>query len=288
MKQFTFPDGQPHITLCPFDFPVGSIKTNITCAEDLLKLSMITNVLRRRGISPILEIGYLLGSRMERAISSNDPITLKCIAQIINSMGFSRVVVNVPHETKELQSLMRNVLPTNKLLWEIVGNTLKRLEGNVLLVAPDQGAVSRARECADLFNLPLISLNKKRDQSTGTLSKDIWWDESIYNSSTRLSTYEYLKTEPIKHVIIVDDLCDGGRTFINAAKFLREDFEPFTGRKELSLHLCVAHAIFSAGLDNLLDTFESINTSNTYPFSNSEMNKSTYASVHITTFETNL
>lgn len=49
-----------------------------------------------------------------------------------------------------------------------------------------------------------------------------------------------------KTVMILDDICDGGRTFIEAVKHLRE-----AGAKRVELY--VTHGIFSKGVENLLD-----------------------------------
>lgn len=76
-----------------------------------------------------------------------------------------------------------------------------------------------------------------------------------------------IKTEPSSELLrllgfsdrgynLVDDLCDGGRTFIEAAKIIK------TYNKSSSLF--VAHGIFSKGFDELLSYFDSIYTTNSY------------------------
>jgi len=45
----------------------------------------------------------------------------------------------------------------------------------------------------------------------------------------------------------VDDICDGGRTFIESAGLLREAYP------EADIHLYVSHGIFSKGTDVLFD-----------------------------------
>ncbi len=293
MKEVRFPDGQPHLTLSPYDYPDGRIKMNITCAEDLLRLSMVNNVLRRRGINPTLEIGYLMGSRLERAISDNDPITLRCVAQAINAMGFNHVVVNVPHETKELHTVLRNSISHNKLLWDIVKATVTRIgeaEG-ILLIAPDKGATARVIECATLVNLPCMGLEKERDPSTGKLdSTKITCEGQIWNpkGEDKFPFFgDYYCDHPIKHVILVDDLCDGGRTFVNAVEWLKKGYFSNWEADGVQFHLCVAHAIFSAGIGNLLCEFNTLNVSDTYPFRKYTVANDEF-SLNVTHFETNL
>jgi ribose-phosphate pyrophosphokinase len=56
----------------------------------------------------------------------------------------------------------------------------------------------------------------------------------------------------------VDDLCDGGATFIGAAKCLRDAGAKFVG-------LVVPHGIFSRGVSHVLDNgIDHIHTSNSF------------------------
>ena len=56
--------------------------------------------------------------------------------------------------------------------------------------------------------------------------------------------------------IIVDDICDGGRTFIELAKVIRKDYD--------KLILCITHGIFSNGFDELFKYFDQIYTTDSW------------------------
>jgi ribose-phosphate pyrophosphokinase len=63
-----------------------------------------------------------------------------------------------------------------------------------------------------------------------------------------------------RNFVICDDICDGGRTFIEIAKAIR-DIRP----KEIfndKIYLCVTHGIFSAGFEELEKYFTAILTTN--------------------------
>jgi ribose-phosphate pyrophosphokinase len=63
-----------------------------------------------------------------------------------------------------------------------------------------------------------------------------------------------------KNFVICDDICDGGRTFIEIAKAI-QDVRP----KEIfndKIYLCVTHGIFSAGFEELEKYFTAIFTTN--------------------------
>jgi ribose-phosphate pyrophosphokinase len=65
---------------------------------------------------------------------------------------------------------------------------------------------------------------------------------------------EYWQYE--KEIVIIDDICDGGRTFIEIAKILKEE------KKDIKISLIVTHGIFSAGLKELYEYFDMIVTTN--------------------------
>lgn len=89
---------------------------------------------------------------------------------------------------------------------------------------------ARAPKYAAIYgDLPFIHGEKVRDQSTG-----------------RITSYEVVGNPKGKRVLIVDDICDGGATFITLAKAL-------LGQGATEVHLFVSHGIFSKGTRVLFD-----------------------------------
>jgi ribose-phosphate pyrophosphokinase len=68
--------------------------------------------------------------------------------------------------------------------------------------------------------------------------------------------------ELYKDIIIIDDICDGGATFINIAKEIQKQYELTTPKPKI--YLIVTHGIFSKGLEELGEYFESIYCTNSY------------------------
>jgi len=56
--------------------------------------------------------------------------------------------------------------------------------------------------------------------------------------------------------VIIDDICDGGRTFVELAKVIKEN------QSDAKIYLIVTHGIFSAGFNDLNKFFEKIFTTN--------------------------
>jgi ribose-phosphate pyrophosphokinase len=61
-----------------------------------------------------------------------------------------------------------------------------------------------------------------------------------------------------KKFLIIDDICDGGRTFIELVKAIQEQLP------DAECYLCVTHGIFSAGLKELNKYFKGIFCTNSY------------------------
>ena len=111
---------------------------------------------------------------------------------------------------------------------------------DILFVSPDVGAYKRVSSYAKMFDEPLTCAVKTRDKK-GNIKLTLT-DESVRN----------------KDCIIIDDMLDGGRTFIELAKQLRSK-----GANIVSL--IVTHAYFSQGVDGLLEQLDYIITTNSYP-----------------------
>jgi ribose-phosphate pyrophosphokinase len=112
----------------------------------------------------------------------------------------------------------------------------------IVLVSPDAGAYKKIFDVAKEFGIQnIITANKVRDLKTGNIIR------------TEIPTLDPHKD--LKYVII-DDICDGGRTFVELAKVMKEN------RPTSKIYLVVTHGIFSKGLEELGDYFDGIFTTN--------------------------
>lgn len=240
-KTFTFPDGQPHFKLETYEqeFDLATIETAIKSPWDLLLVLLASDVLRAHGYSSVnLDIRYLMGARMDRAIDWSQPFTLQTIARLINGAGFSRVRILDAH-SEVATRLIRN--SSNQLPYRIVESLLTTL-GVPAVACPDKGAVPRVQKLVGML-APIVYCSKKRDMATGVLSD---FEVLDYQSNDR--SYS-------EGVLIVDDICDGGGTFVGLAKELRD-----SGAKQVYLY--VTHGIFSRGLP--LDGIDHVYTTDSY------------------------
>ncbi len=192
-------------------------------------------------IIPSLDIRYLMGARMDRAIDLMQPQTLLSVCRIINQAGYKRIRVLDCHSSVGLMYLAAmNVLPFTP-----VSTILRGLGGDVRIVVPDKGAYNRVCELTTThlmrYQVPLVQCFKERDMATGHLSAFRIEDPSLVKG---------------KECLIIDDICDGGGTFIGLAKELR-------AAGATSVRLFVTHSIFSRG--PVLEGIDQIYTTDSFP-----------------------
>ena len=241
-KTFIFPDGQPHLVLSPLiqntkPETQNSIYTEgveiiarIANMNDLLFVLMAKDILETEGFERVdLHISYLMAARMDRQMTENEPFTLRIVATIINQAGFRRITIFDPHSDVSTALILRSKAISNEVF---VKNCLlhfyqNKPKDNYALISPDAGALKKIYKVAQFVDAPcVIECSKKRDVKTGQLS----------GFHTDVSDFEG------KTCFIVDDICDGGGTFVGLADLLKK-------RNAGKIVLVVSHGIFSKGFD---------------------------------------
>lgn len=186
----------------------------------------------------VLMLAYMPFSRYDRHMYRGDAFGLKVFAQVINSMNFDMVVTLDAHSdvTAAVINNLYNIPQVDALM------THRFLRDYDVVVAPDAGAEKKATAAAKAMQCELATLVKHRNVMTGEI------------------TGMGLSTGIVKNqnCLIVDDLCDGGATFVHAAAKL------FTlGAKSVDLY--VTHGVFSKGTEVLRNAgIENIYTTNSF------------------------
>lgn len=209
---------------------------------DIMPLALIVDALRRIGCGPIdLHLPYLPYARQDRVMNRGESLALKVFCDFINNLGFQSVTVDDCHSDVGV-ALLNNVVHRKQhtILMEEVFDEYSCQNGNDIdaVVAPDAGAMKKTAEFVKVLNgyrpTEMIRADKVRDVTTGEIT----------------GTEVYGDVEG-KTLLIVDDICDGGRTFIELAKVLRAK-----GAKKIVL--MVTHGIFSKGKDVLLEHIDEV------------------------------
>lgn len=184
--------------------------------SDLVKLMFVKKFLDDHNKTSHLTILYMPYSRMDRK-EGNSVFTLKYICEFINKLNFNSVEVVEPHSdvTTALLDKSYATYPTIKLLEDVVSEVGFDKTKDYLFF-PDAGAQKRYSKVKGYKQLVG---HKERDFSTGRINK-LEVVGNVYEQGFK--------------VIILDDLCSYGGTFIMSAERLKE-----LGASEI--YLLVAH-----------------------------------------------
>ena len=238
----TFSGGEPHIQLTSPELrSVGhwTITQRINSFNDLGILAIAVDALKRyvKPLSIDLYIPYFPGARQDRVANEGEALTVKVYADMINAMGFDEVKIFDPHSDVTAALINNCKVITNH---EFVKAVHVHHLGDIpwYLISPDAGANKKIHELAGFLSMPsgqIIKCDKRRDTSTGKLSGFSVYSHDLDGASC----------------VIVDDICDGGGTFVGLAKELKR-------KGAGDLYLIVSHGIFSRGLLELKDHFKGI------------------------------
>lgn len=218
-----------------FEPPTINITAHLTSSDKIMELAMLVDALRRWVNYYPVEIAlicpYLPYARQDRVCDAGESLALKVMCEMINAMNFASVQVWDVHSDVSL-ALLNNV--TNVPPQHFVGKMQLLDDGpKPVLVAPDAGAMKKIGAVAKELGLEMVRADKIRSTHDGSIT-----GTKVY--SNHIGDRDFL---------IVDDICDGGRTFLELAKELK----PLTDGK---VFLYVTHGIFSKGLevfDGLID-----------------------------------
>ena len=212
------------------------IKSRMSSYTNLIEICAYNDILKSNGATVSLYCPYILGGRSDRRFTPNQSFDLKIVTNILNSCNFKSITVLDPHSDVQTALINCRVInneinwifqkyPENHEFWE-----------NKTLISPDAGSFKKLNSVSKRLNIPMISASKERDLS-GNLSTEFNGDVSG------------------KNLVIIDDICDGGRTFINLGESLKS-------KGSSSITLIVTHGIFSKGTE--LPNIDYIVTTNSY------------------------
>lgn len=202
-----------------------------------------------------LFIPYLPYARADRRFVPGDTFGLGVFAELINSMKFDSVWTFDVHSGVAVDLIPNLVVmkPTDGPIDQIKPIIKDLGSRGLVLIAPDKGATERYQ--LEQYKRPVVVGVKFRDAATGALSR---FDVSVQ---------DYSKVERATKGLIVDDICDGGGTFIG----LGEAIKKINPKIQLSLY--VSHGIFSKGTSSLYKVFENLYISD-YTFEGLEQKES--------------
>lgn len=216
-----YPDGLP---LVPFTATPTHILVRSQSPSVLMAALWWVDALAERGHAPpVLCVPCLPGARQDRLNDRGDVLfTAKSIAQEINLRCFPRVRVLDSHSEVMPALIDRcDVIRPVDVIRDYV-----RHGPWAAVISPDAGAEKRAGAVATMLGVPMLHGWKRRSLTTGDIS-GFGLEEFTAGA----------------HTLIVDDLCDGGGTFVGLAAVLRA--------KGITADLWTTHGLYTKGTAEL-------------------------------------
>ena len=188
--------------------------------NNLMELLIMIDAMKRASAGRINAVVPYYGyARQDRKAKARDPITAKLVADLISAAGADRVVTMDLHAA-QIQGYFD--IPVDHLFGipVLVKYFKKRKFNDLIIVSPDHGSVTRARNMAEPFNVPIAIIDKRRQKA---------------NESEIMHVVGEIEG---KTCILVDDIIDTGGSIANAANKLAE-----LGAKEV--YACATHGVLS-------------------------------------------
>ncbi|MEH7503621.1 ribose-phosphate diphosphokinase [Neobacillus drentensis] len=189
--------------------------------ENIMELLIMIDALKRASAKTInIVMPYYGYARQDRKARAREPITAKLVATLLETAGATRVICLDLH-APQIQGFFD--IPTDHLMGvPILADYFKAREfqGDVVIVSPDHGGVTRARKMAERLKAPIAIIDKRRPRPNVAEVMNI-----VGNIEGKIA-------------ILIDDIIDTAGTITLAANALIEN-----GASEV--YACCTHPVLS-------------------------------------------
>ena len=203
----TFRDGEIAVNLGETVRGIDCYIVQSTCDpvnNNLMELLIMIDAMKRASAGRInAVIPYYGYARQDRKAKARDPITAKLVADLLVAAGADRVVSMDLHAA-QIQGYFN--IPVDHLLGMpvIAKYFVEKAMEDVVVVSPDHGSVTRARNLAQYLNCPIAIVDKRRPEPNKS---------EIMNIIGNIDG---------KNCILIDDMIDTAGTITNAANAIKE------------------------------------------------------------------
>lgn len=243
-----YPDGGVYAVIHDFSNPI--IKERINTYEDLFFIKSLKDICDENDIEVELFIPCMFQQQHDRRFKANESFELKIVCDFINSMNFKRVHIFHPHSdvTGALinkSKIIDNRDFINEVLLNIVtdakyNNDSGEMESQLILMSSDAGGFKPLIKLADIIEW-------KGDTESGAKSRD----PNTHKLTQQVSTMDFKGRD----ILIVDDICVYGGTFVGLGKILKE-------RNAGNLYLACSHITVKVPSQELEKYFTRVFTTN--------------------------
>ncbi len=195
--------------------------TSSPANEHLMELLIMIDALKRASAKTInVVMPYYGYARQDRKARAREPITAKLIANLLETAGATRVITLDLH-APQIQGFFD--IPTDHLMAEPILSDYfakKEFKGDIVIVSPDHGGVTRARKMSERLKAPIAIIDKRRPKPNVAEVMNI-----VGNIEGKIA-------------ILIDDIIDTAGTITLAANALIE-------QGAVEVYACCTHAVLS-------------------------------------------
>ncbi len=228
-----------------------------TCApvtERLMELLVCVDACKRASAGEInLVVPYFGYARQDRKSKPRQPITAKLVANLLETAGANRLITIDLHAS-QIQGFFD--IPMDDLTAvPMLGQYFKTMgfdPNDVVVVSPDHGGTTRARNLANKLDAPIAIIDKRRPRPNVVEAQNIIGD---------------IKD---KICIVVDDICDTGGSLVAGCEMLQQK-----GAREI--YAAITHGVFSKDAINIIEQspIKQMIVTNTIPLSPEQIKQTT-------------
>ena len=229
-RHYRFSDGELGLSLDESVRGADVFVVQPTCEpanDNLIQLWIMSDAFKRASAYRVnAVIPYFGYARQDRKTKPREPITAKLVANLLTHSGVDRVITADLHagQIQGFFDIPVDHLTGMPLLASYFRDSLSEEipKGEVVVVSPDVGGVSRARSFAIMLKSDLAIVDKRRSHEVANVSE----------------VMDIIGEVEGKTAILVDDIIDTAGTICNAAAGLKE-------RGCRRVFACATHAVLS-------------------------------------------
>ncbi len=203
-----FPDGESKITLTgtPKKGKIVVVQSTYPPVDsNLIQALSLVSKARKYSSQVYAVIPYLGYARQDKEFLPGEAVTMSLVANMLKAAGATKIIVVDIHSKMALNHF--NIPAKNvSAISELVKYFKKLKLKDPLVVSPDLGGITRARDFAKLLGTKFIALKKYRDRKTGKVE-------------IRSANQKQVRG---RDLILVDDMISTGGSIVKAAEFLKK------------------------------------------------------------------
>ena len=199
----------------PVNYNNGESKKVLSVNDHLLTIFVTVDAAKQAGAQRITLVTPVYPYSRQHKAKGREGLTAGRVGKILESLGVNQIITLDLHSRDIINAFDKMKLENLHASYQMV-RAFSRLPGihndDIVVVAPDTGAVDRNRFYANAFKKPLAMLYKERDYSRITKNAE----------ESNIADLKLLGDIKNKTVFLSDDMVDVGGTLLSEMRFLKE------------------------------------------------------------------